>query len=233
MVARGARHVYYPGDRPLFKGRSLHSRPRSVTGKVSPDVHQVSHLMTQGPGPTCHTDWPEEGACNYPAVMRPSIFGANQRLGRRTVAQGACDRPTVKRPFIFAVTSGQKGEPPCKKRTTAPRLYAPSASLQPAAQHGAQAHMSCNRRTSYRVGRNRTAACANATSSWGRRRSLKKISFSEPVQRLETPHAWPNCDIKYEGHGLISHGNRRSSRHDHRWAGSNYINRRVGCHTRF
>jgi hypothetical protein len=42
----------------------------------------------------------------------------------------------VKRLFIFAVTSDQKGEPPHKKRTTAPRLCAPSASLQPAAQHG-------------------------------------------------------------------------------------------------
>jgi hypothetical protein len=29
--------------------------PRSVTGKVSPDVHQGSHPMTRGPGPTCHT----------------------------------------------------------------------------------------------------------------------------------------------------------------------------------
>ena len=63
-------------------------------------------------------------------------FRGNQRSGRRTAAQGACNHPTVKRPFIFAVTSGQKGEPPRKKRTTAPRLCAPSASLQPAVQHG-------------------------------------------------------------------------------------------------
>jgi hypothetical protein len=38
--------------------------------------------------------------------------------------------------FIFAETSGQEGEPPCRKRTTAPRLCAPSASLQSAVQHG-------------------------------------------------------------------------------------------------
>jgi hypothetical protein len=39
------------------------------------------------------------------------------------------------RPFIFAETSGRKGEPPRRKRTTAPRLCAPSASLQLAVQH--------------------------------------------------------------------------------------------------
>jgi hypothetical protein len=48
--------------------------------------------------------------------------------------QGACDHPTVKRPFFFTVTSGQRCEPPCKKRTTVAQLYAPSASLQPAVQ---------------------------------------------------------------------------------------------------
>jgi hypothetical protein len=50
--------------------------------------------------------------------------------------EGACNRPTVKRPFFFTVTSGQRGEPPCKKRTTVARLCAPSASLQPAIQLG-------------------------------------------------------------------------------------------------
>jgi hypothetical protein len=109
-----------------------------------------------------------------PRGYAPLHFRGNPRSGRRTAAQGACNRPTVKRPFIFAVTSGQKGEPPRKKRTTAPRLCAPSASLQPVVQHGAQPHMSCNRRTGYRVRKNRTAACANATSSWGRRGSLKR-----------------------------------------------------------
>jgi hypothetical protein len=66
----------------------------------------------------------------------PLRFRGNQRSGRRTTAQKACNRPTVKGPFIFAVTSGQKGEPPWKKRIAAPRLCAPSASLQPAVQHG-------------------------------------------------------------------------------------------------
>jgi hypothetical protein len=71
-----------------------------------------------------------------PRGYAPLHFRSNQRTRRRTAAQGACNRPTVKRPFIFAVTSGQRGELPHKKRTTAPRLCAPSASLQPAVQHG-------------------------------------------------------------------------------------------------
>jgi hypothetical protein len=50
--------------------------------------------------------------------------------------QGACNRPTVKRPLFFTVTSGQRGEPPRKKRTTVTLLCAPSASLQPAVQLG-------------------------------------------------------------------------------------------------
>jgi hypothetical protein len=68
--------------------------------------------------------------------MRHFIFRGNQRSGRRTAAQGACNRPAVMRLFISAETSGRKGEPPRRKRTTASRLCAPSASLQPAVQHG-------------------------------------------------------------------------------------------------
>jgi hypothetical protein len=62
-------------------------------------------------------------------------FRSNQWSGRRTTAQGTCNRPAVMRPFIFAKTSGQEGELPHRKRTTAPRLCAPSASLQSAVQH--------------------------------------------------------------------------------------------------
>jgi hypothetical protein len=87
--------------------------PQSVAGKVSPSAHQGSHPMTQGPGLTCHTSWPE--------VRR-----------RRIVAQGACHRPAVARPFIFAATNGQEGKPPHKNRATALRLYALSSSPQPA-----------------------------------------------------------------------------------------------------
>jgi hypothetical protein len=71
-----------------------------------------------------------------PRSYAPLHFRSNQWSGRRTTAQGACNRPAVKRSLIFAETSGRKGEPPRKKCTTAPRLCAPSASLQPVVQHG-------------------------------------------------------------------------------------------------
>jgi hypothetical protein len=110
-------------------------------GKVSPDAHQGSHAMTRGPGPTCHTGWPEARR-------------------RQTAEQGACNRPAVMRPFIFAATSGLEGEPPHKERATAPRLCAPSSSLKPAVKkanrcagsvqlpHGcAPSQLRCNRRS--------------------------------------------------------------------------------------
>jgi hypothetical protein len=71
-----------------------------------------------------------------PRSYAPLHFWSNQRSGRRTTAQGACNHTAVKRSLIFTETSGRKGEPPLKKCTTAPRLCAPSASLQPAVQHG-------------------------------------------------------------------------------------------------
>jgi hypothetical protein len=63
-------------------------------------------------------------------------FRRNQRLERQTAAQGACNCPAVMRPFIFAETGDREGEPPSRKRTTAPWLCTPSASLQLAVQHG-------------------------------------------------------------------------------------------------
>jgi hypothetical protein len=47
------------------------------------------------------------------------------------------------------------------------------------------------------------------------------------VQRLEAPRAWPNSDIKYEGHGLVSRGNRHGRRH--RRASGNCANGRTGA----
>jgi hypothetical protein len=161
-------------------------------------------------------------------VMCPHFWG-KPRSGRRTAAQGACNRPTVKRPFIFVVTSGQKGESPRKKRTTAPRLCTPSALLQPVLQHGGpgpHVMQPARRLPGAKKSHHRLRQC-HAFS--GPSRKSEKISFSELVQRLEAPCVWPNSDIKYEGHGLVSRGNRRGRRHDHRRAGSNYINRRAGA----
>jgi hypothetical protein len=109
-----------------------------------------------------------------PCGYAPLHFRGNQRSGRRTAMQGACNRPTIKRPFIFAVSSGQRGEPSCKKRTTVHGCAPPQLRRNWRSNSGAQAHMSCNRRAGYRVRRNRTAACANATSSRGCHGSLKR-----------------------------------------------------------
>jgi hypothetical protein len=49
------------------------------------------------------------------------------------------------------------------------------------------------------------------------------------MQRLEASRAWPNSEIKYEGHETVNRGNRRSSRDDHRRADSNCVNRRAGA----
>jgi hypothetical protein len=139
-----------------------------------------------------------------PHNYAPLHIRGNRRSGRRTVAQGACNRPVVKRPFIFAVTSGQKGEPPRKKRTTALRLCAPSASLQPAVQHkgpGPHIMQPAHRLPGAEKSHRRLRQCHVFS---GPLRKSEKISFSEPMQRLEAPRAWPNSDIKYEGHGPVS-----------------------------
>jgi hypothetical protein len=162
-----------------------------------------------------------------PRGYAPLHSRGNQRPGRRTAVQGACNRPTVKRPFIFVVTSGQKGEPPRKKRATAPRLCAPSASLQLAVQHrGPGPHVmqpACRLPGAEKLHRRLRQYHVFSGPS----RKSEKISFSEPVQRLEAPRAWPNSDIKYEGHGPVSLGNRRSSRHDYRRAVGDCANGRT------
>jgi hypothetical protein len=152
-----------------------------------------------------------------PHSYAPLHIRGNRRSGRRTVAQGACNRPAVKRPFIFTVTSGQKGEPPCKKRTTALLLCAPSASLQPAVQHkgpGPHVMQLVRRLPGAEKSHHRLRQCHVFL---GPSRKSEKISFSELVQQLEAPRAWPNSDIKY------------GRQHGHRRAGSNYINRRTGA----
>jgi hypothetical protein len=164
-----------------------------------------------------------------PHSYAPLQIRGNRWSGRQTATEGACNRRAVKRPFIFAVTGGQKGEPPHKKRTTAPRLCAPSASLQPVVQHkgpGPHVMQPARRLPGAEKSHYHLRQChVFLGPSW----KSEKISFSKPVQRLEAPRAWPNSDIKYEGHGPVSRGNRRDRKHDHRRAGSNYINRRASA----
>jgi hypothetical protein len=48
-----------------------------------------------------------------------------------------------------------------------------------------------------------------------------EVKFSKLMQRLEAPRAWPNKAIKCGGHGSVSRGDRRGSRSDQGWTGSN------------
>jgi hypothetical protein len=100
---------------PKRYGRSL---PRRAPGFPPYDTGARSHMSYR-----LTRRW----SVQLPRGYAPLHLQGNQWSGRRT-AQGACNRPAVKRPFIFTVSSGQKGEPPHKKRTTAPRLCAPSTS---------------------------------------------------------------------------------------------------------
>jgi hypothetical protein len=117
-----------PTHAPKRHGQSF---PRRASGFPPYDMGAMPHMsysLTRRTKKANH----RTRSVQLPHGYAPLHFRSNQRSGRRTAAQGACNRPAVKRPFIFAVTSGQKGEPPRRKRTTAPRLCAPLASLQPA-----------------------------------------------------------------------------------------------------
>jgi hypothetical protein len=120
-----------------------------------------------------------------PCDYAPLQFWGNQWLGRRTAVQGACNSPAVKRPFIFAVFSCQKGKPPRKKRTTVPRLCAPSAPLQLAVQHGGPGPhvMQPARRLPCAKKSHRHFHQCHVFS--GPSRESEKVNFSEPVQRLK------------------------------------------------
>jgi hypothetical protein len=165
MVIGGARHVYCSGDRSLFKGRPPPLAPLKRHGRSLPRrAPRILPYDTRArPRMSCKLTL--RRGVRVPCGYAPLHFRGNQRSGRRTAAQGACSRPTIKHPFIFAVPSGQRGEPPRKRRATVPRLYAPSAPHNWWPNSGAQAHTSYNRRAGYRVQRNRTTTCANATSS--------------------------------------------------------------------
>ena len=120
-----------------------------------------------------------------PCGYAPLHLRGNQRSGRQTVVQGACNHPMVKRPFIFAVSSGQRGEPPLKKRTTVPRLCAPSAPLQLAVQLGGpgpHVMQPARRLPSAKKPHRRLCQCHVFS---GPSRESEKVNFSEPVQRLE------------------------------------------------
>jgi hypothetical protein len=161
--------------------------------------------------------------------MCPFILGATSRQEGEPPHKGACNRPAVKRSLIFAETSGRKVEPPHEKRTTAPRLCAPSASLQPAVQHGGPgphvmqpAHRSLGAEKSHRHSR-------QCHDSSGPSRKTKKISFQNQCDDLRHPAHGPAVRAKCESHGPVNRENGHGRRRDHRRAGSNCINRHAGA----
>jgi hypothetical protein len=85
------------GIDPFLKADPPTCAPEASRVKSPPGVHQGSHLMTRGPGPTGHKNQPK-GACDCPAVTCPSTSRA---------------------------TNGQEGELPREGHATAPRSSAP------------------------------------------------------------------------------------------------------------
>jgi hypothetical protein len=68
--------------------------------------------------------------------------------------------------------------------------------------------MSCNRRAGYRVRKHRTAACANATSSRGRRESLKRYVFQNQCNDSRHPTHGPTVTLstKVTGQSAVGIG---------------------------
>jgi hypothetical protein len=121
----------FPSCAPERHGQSLpRCAPRIPPYDTGARPH-ASYRLARSTKKANHHTRSTQPPCGY----TPLHFRSNQQLGRRTAAQGTCNRPAVMCLFIFAKTSGQEGEPPHRKKTTARRLCAPSASLQSAVQH--------------------------------------------------------------------------------------------------
>jgi hypothetical protein len=161
--------------------------------------------------------------------MRPFILRATNSQEGESPHKGACNRPAVKHSLIFAETSGRKVKPLRGKCTTAPRLCAPSASLQPAVQHGGPgphvmqpARRSLGTEKSHRHSR-------QCHDSSGTSRKTEKISFQNQCGDSRHPAHGPAVRAKCESHGPVNHKNGHGRRRDHRRAGSHCINRRAGA----
>jgi hypothetical protein len=161
----------FPARAPKHHGQGL---PRCAPGFPSYDMGARPHMSYKLARSTKKANR-RIGSVQPPCGYTPFHLRRNQRSRRRTAAQGACNRPAVIRPSIFTATSGQGGEPPHKERATAPRLCAPSASTGgPTSGMGAQAHMTCTRCAGFWVQKSRTAARANTAPPRGRRKRLRR-----------------------------------------------------------
>jgi hypothetical protein len=185
VVARGARHAYCPGGRPLFKGRPPTRAPEASRVK-SPPRHApgISPYDTGGQAPHVIKTNPKEERATAPRLRAPPFSGQpvvrkanrrgrgmqpphdqaplhlrrNQRSKRRTVARAACKHATTERPLSSATTGGPtQGPRPTRHVTGAPVTVCKEAAPLPAP-------MPC--------------LLGTLTDS-------EKANFSEPVQRLE------------------------------------------------
>ena len=102
MNARKARHGYCPRDELLFKGRFSHSCPEASRASV-PQCTPRHPTYGMGARPCVTRTRNVQPPCGY----TPFHLHRNQRSRRRTAAQGACNHPAVIRPSIFTTTSGQ------------------------------------------------------------------------------------------------------------------------------
>jgi hypothetical protein len=184
VVARGARHAYCPGDRPLFKGRPPTRAPKASRVKSPLACSRDLTLRHGGEAPhVIKTNPKEERATasrlrappfpGQPAVGKvncrargmqpphdqaPLNLSRNQRSKRRTAAREVCKRPTTEHPLSSATTSGPtQGPRPTRHVTGAPVTMCKEAAPPPVP-------MPCLLRT--------------VTDS-------EKVDFSEPVHRLE------------------------------------------------
>jgi hypothetical protein len=135
VTTRGVNRLLKAGSPTRASKHHGQSLPRCAPGSppyVTGVGPHMSHRLTR----SAKKAYRRTRSVQPPRGYAPLHFRRNQRSGRRTAAQGACNCPAVMLPFIFTETSGREGEPPHRKRTTTPRLCAPSASLQPAIQHG-------------------------------------------------------------------------------------------------
>jgi hypothetical protein len=122
--------------------------------------------------------------------------------------QGACNCPAVMRPFIYAKTSGRKGEPPRRKRTTTPRLCTPSTSLQPAVQHwgpGPHVMQPARRLPSAEKSHRRSRQCHVFS---GPSRKTEKISFKNQCSDSRHPMHGPTVTLstKVTGQSAVGIG---------------------------
>jgi hypothetical protein len=163
-------------------------------------------------------------------VQLPHSYAPLRSRGNRQEGEplhkGACNRPAVIRSLIFVETNGRKVEPPHGKRTTAPRLCAPSTSLQPADQHGGPGPHVMRRSLGAEKSHCHSHQCHDSS---GPSQKTEKISFQNQCGDSRHPAHGPAVHAKYESHGPVNRESGHGRRRDHRRAGSNCINRRAGA----